>query len=82
MFEPKWKLIDVLPHEDFTLELFYKNNEVKFFDIKPLLGKPLFKDLKDLTLFMTAKCNGETVVWGEEYDIAPEYLYEHSVNKK
>lgn len=82
MIEPKWKVIGVLPHEDFTLELFYKHNKVKIFDVRPLLSKPLYQKLNDLSFFMTAKCNGETVVWEEECDIAPEYLYEHSKNKR
>ncbi|MBQ3424756.1 MAG: DUF2442 domain-containing protein [Clostridia bacterium] len=36
------------------------------------------RPLNDLNVFMNAKAAFGSVVWNDELDIAPEYLYEYS----
>ena len=64
---------------DYTLNLTFSNGERRLYDAKPLLEYALFAPLRDLSFFMRAHCDGGTVVWNEELDIAPESLYEKSV---
>jgi hypothetical protein len=40
------------------------------------LEKPVFSDLKNIVFFLCARVDCGTVVWNDEIDIAPEYLYE------
>ena len=37
------------------------------------------KPLQDINLFMKAKADHHTVMWTDEIDVCPEYLYENSV---
>ncbi len=43
------------------------------------LEKGIFRELKDLSLFKSARVSFDTVEWGNEADIEPETLYEDSV---
>lgn len=73
---PEWLVKAVQPQEDYTLILTFINGERKIYDARPLLEKPLFAPLKDLSFFMQAKSDGSSVFWSDELDIAPEHLYE------
>ncbi|WP_308578847.1 DUF2442 domain-containing protein [uncultured Oribacterium sp.] len=42
------------------------------------LQKPIYQQLNDLDFFLTAHVEDGTVIWNDELDIAPEYLYENS----
>ncbi|MEI6286778.1 MAG: DUF2442 domain-containing protein [Bacillota bacterium] len=75
---PAWVVNKVTPCEDYTLLLTFCTGEMRLFDAKPLLTKGIFIPLKDIHLFMRAKASCGTVIWTDELDIAPEYLYEHS----
>jgi len=68
----------VVPQDDFTLLLIYDNDEKKVFDMKPLLNRQPFSALADKTLFLKVKTSFDTIEWGNEIDIDPEYLYEKS----
>ena len=69
----------VIPTEDYKLYLTFEYDENKVFDIKPLLNQKQHEQLKDIQFFMKAHCDGTSVAWSEDYDMAPEYLYENSV---
>ena len=70
---------EVTPRPDYTLLLTFSNEEIRVYDAKPLLDYELFSPLKALTFFMQAHCEGCTVAWNDNLDIAPETLYEKSV---
>ena len=70
---------EVEAHADYTLLLTFSNGERRLYDAKPLLGYNLFAPFENLSFFMKAHCDGITVVWNDELDIAPESLYEKSV---
>ena len=75
---PRWFVNAVVPRPDYTLQLEFASGESRVFDAKVLLDDPLFKPLRNLSLFMQAHRQGRSVVWNDEIDIAPEYLYEQS----
>lgn len=78
MTTPQWVVTQVTPKKDYTLELTFADGEKRFFDVKPMLGKPICEKLNNPEFFMRAKADCGTVVWDDEVDIAPEYLYEFS----
>jgi hypothetical protein len=41
--------------------------------------RPIFNQLKDINLFKNFKVEFDTLIWPNELDIAPEYLYFQSV---
>ncbi len=61
--------------QDYTLEIVFNNNERKMFDVKPYLNFGLFSELKDISLFKTAKAELGTVIWKNGLDICPDTLY-------
>lgn len=77
--EPKWWVKAVVPQENYTLILTFSSGEKRLFDAKPLLNEEIFFPLKNLSFFMNAKVEGDTVAWSDDVDIAPEYLYSKSV---
>lgn len=76
--KPCWFVNAVVPRSDYTLSLEFASGEKRTFDAKVLLSDSFFAPLKSLDLFMQAHKQGRSVVWNDEIDIAPEYLYEHS----
>ena len=75
---PVWRVVDVRPNEDYILHLTFASGEKRIYDFKPLLEKAIYAPLKNISFFMTAKADGCSVVWNDDIDIAPEYLYERS----
>ena len=66
---------EVKPLDEYKLLVTFENGEVKLFDMKPYLNKGIFMELKNLSLFKSAKVNFDTVQWENEADIDPETLY-------
>jgi len=66
----------VIPNEDHTLILHFTNGEVKKYDVRPLLDKGVFNQLKNLSIFKQAHISYGTVEWPGEIDICPDTLYE------
>jgi hypothetical protein len=75
---PKWIVIDVKASKNYELHLSFANGKKGAFNFISELQKPIYQRLKDLDFFLTAHVEDGTVVWNEELDIAPEYLYENS----
>ena len=76
---PEWVVKEVYPQKDYTLIITLEDGSRKLFDARPLLEKPIYAQLKNPAFFMRAKADGDTVVWSDDIDIAPEYLYDYSV---
>lgn len=64
---------------EYKLLLTFENGEVRLFDMSPYLENGVFRELKDLSLFKSARVSFDTVEWENEADIDPETLYEDSV---
>ena len=71
---------DVKTIDDYKLILTFEDDSVRIFDMKPLLGKVVFKELKDEKLFKTVKVSFDSIEWPNEADIDPETLYEDSIS--
>ena len=65
--------------DEYKLLVTFENGEVELFDMNPYLDKGIFRELKDLSLFKSAKVNFDTVEWQNEADIDPETLYEDGI---
>src|SRR5918912_1764488 len=65
----------VRPQEDYCLLLTFENGEKRIFDLKPFLNKGVFKDLKNVSLFKTARVVAGSVEWQGEIDLSYDTLY-------
>jgi hypothetical protein len=64
------------------LELTFKNNEIKIFDVKPYLDTGVFKTLQDKIFFNLVKVAFNSIEWPNGIDLDPEVLYEKSIIKR
>ena len=60
---------------DRELLITFRNGERRIFDMKPLLGLPMYKPLEDRTLFAKAKADGMCVFWNDDIDLCPDRAY-------
>lgn len=74
------KQVKTLP--EFRLLITFENGEEKIFDVRPYLGKGVFRELKDLNLFNRAKISFDAVEWPNGADLCPETLYQESLPVK
>ena len=68
--------VDAKP--DYTLHLTFENGEQRVFDMKSLMDKKPFDQLRDPSRFAMAHVDYGTVVWPGRIDIASETLYDLS----
>lgn len=62
-------IVAVKPLSDYSILLTFENGEKKVFDVKPILDRPRWQELKDISLFNTVKVWEGTVQWIHEQDI-------------
>ena len=65
----------VRPQEDYQLLLTFENGEKRIFDLKPYLEKSVFKRLKNVAEFKTARVVSGSVEWHGEIDLSYDTLY-------
>ncbi len=77
-------VVQVVPFEDYTIDIYFDNGKIVLYDIKPFLEEGIFHKLKDINIFMnTCTVLNGTLAWdltGERdeskcIDIDPETLY-------
>ncbi len=68
---------NVVPLDDYKLQVFFEDNTEKIIDMKPYLDQGIFSALRDRQTFSTAKVTFGTVEWDNGLDIDPEFLYEY-----
>lgn len=73
-----WFVEAVSPRRDYTLLIDFANGERRVYDARELLSDRSFAPLKSIEFFMLAHRAGHSVVWNDEIDISPEYLFENS----
>ena len=77
---PPIEVCGIRPMEDHQLWLRFNTGEAKVFDFKPMLSAPAFAALNDEAVFREVYIDYGIPVWMDgEIDIAPQFLYEHSV---
>ena len=72
-------VVRVIPHENFTLELWFDDGSHRLFDARPYLERGILTRLKRWDEFRLAHVGLGTVCWPGGLDIAPETLYDKSV---
>lgn len=78
MKTPNWVVITAHANPDYTIDIKFADGSQKRYDAHRLLEKPVYADLVNLGLFLSAKAECGTIVWSDDLDIAPEHLYEYS----
>jgi hypothetical protein len=61
--------------KDYHLLLTFESGEKRVFDLKPYLEKPVFRQLKNMALFQTARVVSGSVEWQGEVDLSYDALY-------
>ena len=69
----------VRPEPGHRLLLTFTNGEKKVYDVSPLLGQGVFRELKDKSAFFSVRPWHGTVQWAGGQDLCPDTLYEDSV---
>ena len=73
-------IVNVLPLDNYQLQLTFENVEKRKFDMNPYLDFGIFKELKDVSLFNTVHVSFDTIEWENEADLDPELLYRESIS--
>ena len=78
------EIVQVVPHENYTVSVFFCDGKTVLYDVKPKLGRGVFQQLTDLSFFIN-RCMimNDTLAWdlsgtGDEtdcIDIDPDMLY-------
>jgi hypothetical protein len=69
------RVINVKPENNYMLRLWFTSGEVRRFDVKPYLGKGIFKELEDISVFNSVKPFLGSIQWSNEADLCPDTLY-------
>ena len=72
----------VKPIENYCLMLWFDNEEQKIFDLKPYLNKGIFSQLKNVSLFTSARVVAGSVEWANGLDLSYDTLYLESLTIK
>ena len=76
---PRVIAVETLP--DNMLEIIFKNEIKKHFDLKPYLHIGLFQELKNLSIFKTVIVKDGTITWNNGLDICPDTLYIEGIDQ-
>ena len=68
--------------ENYCLMLWFENEEQKIFDLKPYLNKGIFSQLKNVSLFTSARVVAGSVEWPNGLDLSYDTLYQESITIK
>lgn len=77
-------IIQVVPHEDYTVTVYFCDGKIVTYDAGPKLNTGVFQRLKDRSFFINnCKIMNDTLAWdltgkndpAECIDIDPDYLY-------
>ena len=62
----------------YRLKIRFENDEVRIVDLADHLEGPVFEPLKELSFFrqLTVNRDIDTVVWPNDADFSPDFLYE------
>jgi len=73
----RW-VVDATYIGGYKLKIKFDNGEIKVVDLKPHLDGPIFEPLKRLDFFKSFRVDKDidTVVWPNNADFSPDFLYE------
>ncbi len=69
---------------EYKLLLTFEDGVVKLVDMEPYLDGEIFEPLKDIDYFKTVSVHPDidTIVWDNDADVSPDFLYEIGVVQK
>ena len=70
------RVVGVVVVAPYTLQVMFDDGMVRRIDLTGELLGEVFEPLRDVVLFARVRVEGETVVWPNGADLAPEFLYE------
>ena len=74
-----YEVVKVNPLNDYRLLLEFNNGEQRIKDMKPLVDKPVFRILKDVSYFNSVKIAFGAITWldkdGDSIDLCPDSTY-------
>ena len=75
---------DAVYISEYKLLLTFENGVVKLVDMEPYLDGQIFEPLKDINYFKTVSVHPDidTIVWDNDADVSPDFLYEIGVVQK
>ncbi len=74
-------VIDVVPRDNFMLDITFSNGECGVLDMKPYLGFGVFNRLKDCNSFEKVTDAFDTIEWECGVDLDPEFVYNKCIKK-
>ena len=69
-------VIKVSAGENHTVELEFSNGEQGTLDMTPFLDFGIFSKLKERQFFQQVRVSFDTIAWGEDIDLDPEFVYD------
>lgn len=78
------EIVQVIPHDDYTVSVYFSDGKIVLYDVKPLLNNEVFKEWKSVEIFMeTCTILNDTLAWdivgnrdeSNCIDIDPDTLY-------
>ena len=73
-------IIEVKPLENYCVYIKFENGEEKVYDVKKEIDTiKFYEKLKDKAYFENIMISGDTIMWENGEDIAPENLYYKSI---
>lgn len=73
-------IIEVKPLENYCIYIKFENGEEKVYDVKKEIDTiKFYEKLKDKAYFENIMISGDTIMWENGEDIAPENLYYESI---
>ena len=74
---------DVTYISEYKLLLTFEDGVAKLVDLEPYLDGEIFESLKNIDYFKTVRVNPDidTIVWDNNADLSPDFLYEVGVVK-
>ncbi|MEB3119912.1 MAG: DUF2442 domain-containing protein [Snowella sp.] len=65
--------------DNYCLKICFENEEQKIFHLKPYLNKGIFSQLKNVSLFTSARVVAGSVEWPNGLDLSHDTLYLESI---
>ncbi len=58
------EVVQVIPHEDYTVSVYFDDGKIVLYDVKPYLDKGIFEQLQDKNIFIN-RCMilNDTLAW-------------------
>ncbi len=75
-------VIDVVPRDNFMLDITFSNGECGVLDMKPYLGFGVFNRLKDCNSFKKVAIAFDTIEWESGVDLDPEFVYDKCIKNR